>query len=134
MSEPREEDWTFRTLKLYVDTCLDGLKELVTQRFTALALALDVALKAMESKLSLLNEIRGALSDANAKFALKEDVDRRFDEVRSRFEKIDRELAEGRGSKTGLTSGWGYLVGGIGALVGVVGVIVTVINVAGRGG
>lgn len=69
--------------------------------------ALVKAETAIERRLDLLNEFRGALHDQTATMMPRAEIEPRLHLAETRLDK-----AEGRGG--GLNAGWGYLVGVVG--------------------
>jgi hypothetical protein len=105
-----------RVIALQVDKLNAAI--LAVERTAAAALkgnseAVDRASAAVEKRLEGMNEIRKALSDAQATFATRSEADARFNAAAEKTADLSTRLERIEGAGAGRKSDWGYLVGGI---------------------
>ena len=97
------------------------LKERVTNYATFTEKSVDVALKAMEARLTILNELRATVSDWNALFLTKAVFDAHVKQITSDI----AELKEWRANQTGRASQSSFLVA---IAIAILSFIITVVN------
>jgi len=122
------EQWTVETLREHFtslmklesdknDVRFQAMKESTTTALAAAQRAVEKAEGAVEKRLEGMNEFRGSLADQARLLMPRAEADSRIyalgEQLKDLASRIDRQ--EGRGS--GLSAGWGYLVGAV-ALVG----------------
>lgn len=142
MTGPGTPEWTVATLHAHMSMLFDERDKRYAQRFTDLETALRAALAASEKAIGKaeianenrfrgVNEFRQTLSDQAAQFMTRTEAialtERNTERIRDQGvrhqELADRfNRSEGRG--TGITAGWGYLVGAVSLIAIIVGIVV----------
>lgn len=87
------------------------------ERFDAQQEAIRKAEIAVNDRLAIMNEFRGALGDQAATYVTRPELAALRELVRTLEKRAD--VLEGRSG--GLSAGWGYLVGAIGLVVAIIG-------------
>ena len=83
--------------------------------------AVTKAETATERRFEGVNEFRATLSDQAATFISRVE----FEAISERLRELAARLDRFEGRSTGLSAGWGYLIGAVGVLVGLVAVFMT---------
>jgi hypothetical protein len=124
---PVEERWTFETLKRYLETRIDSLKENVALALANSDKAVNKAETAVDRRLESMNELRGALNDQAAKFITRAEY---IVQHQALIEKVDvlaarvNEMADtSKGRSSGLSM-VGAVVGAVIASVAAIGTMV----------
>lgn len=76
-------------LRDYVDSRIDDLKELVTTRFDAIALANQVALTEINRRLEGMNEFRDQLKEERSDYVTREFFDQRLIAIERRIAQFE---------------------------------------------
>ncbi len=109
-------EWTILTLKEYFEKILDERDKAIKSALDAAKEAVLVAERNAEKWRANANEWRGAMTDRELDFVRKSE----FIEYKASTDKataLQKERVDkGEGRSTGLSQGWGFLVGGIGLL------------------
>lgn len=122
----------------YIESRLAGLEQQLNDRFSgmekattaalvaakeAVAAALEAAQKAVQKaeiaadkRFDSVNEFRGTLSDQASKLMPRLEADARLLAIEMRMQELNSRIDRSEGRGSGLSSGWGYLIGGIGLL------------------
>lgn len=108
------------TMRDYVDMKIDSLEKLMLMRFNEFQKAIEKAYLTNEIDKAKMNEIRGALSDANKMFATEESVERIRVDVRDLRSIAD--IAKGKASQGQ------FLVSLIASFIGMIGGVVGIIS------
>jgi hypothetical protein len=142
VTEPAGADWTVATLHVFLMSVLDERDKRYAQRFADLETALRAALAASEKaigkaeiaterRFESVNEFRQTLTDQAAQFmtrtealALTDRNTERIHEQGARQQELADRFNRSEGRGTGITAGWGYLVGAVVLIATVVGVVV----------
>ena len=142
MTGSGEPEWTVATLHALLTTVLEERERRYGQRFTDLETALRAALAASEKaigkaevaterRFESVNEFRQTLSDQARDFmtrteaiALTERNTERIREQADRLQELTNRVNRSEGRGTGITAGWGYLVGGVSLIAIIVGIVV----------
>jgi hypothetical protein len=103
-------------------TLLDSQAEKVALALAAAKEAINKAEAATEKRFQSVNEFRETLSDQAATFVNRDQFEALRDVVATLSARLDR--IEGR--TTGLSAGWGYLLGAVGLAGGVIGIVIAV--------
>jgi hypothetical protein len=115
----KEQDEALKAQQAALLAAIAAQEKMVSIALAAADRAVTKAEIAAEKRFDSVNEFRGQLRDQNATFLTRAEADQRFialsDKVISLTARIDK--AEGLGS--GLSAGWGYLVGAIGMVIAV---------------
>jgi hypothetical protein len=103
-----------------IEEKLDGLAETVALRFFENQRAITKAEDSMTSRLEGMNEFRDQLKDQATKFALRDEVNRRFDEVVEDIKSLELSKAtlEGKASQGAVFIA--YAISAIGIILGIV--------------
>jgi chromosome segregation ATPase len=139
--------WTLDTLYAHLMSVANTRHEQYRERFESQTKAIDAALAAQrtavdaalaaaqratskaedaaEKRFSLLNELRGALSDQAARFITREEVDASIARTTERVQELTDRINKSEGRGAGLNAGWAYLVAAVGLASAVVGIFIT---------
>ena len=125
-----DEIWTLETLRIYMDRVFNERDLRYQQRFQASEDALKEARGALEKRLEGMNEFRSQLSDQAATFVPRREAEQAAGANSEKIAALTTRFDQQQGARVGLSSGWGYLVGGIGIVVGCISAIALIINLA----
>jgi hypothetical protein len=120
------------SLKEHIERILGEMDKRYEQRFAASQKASSDALAATEKaidkqdaasekRFASVNEFRATLSDQAAQLLPRAEAQVEFKALRDRLDAITLRQERSEGKSTGLSAGWGYLVGLIGFLAAVAG-------------
>jgi hypothetical protein len=105
------------------------------QRYQASALALTVALDAINAHLATLNELRKVVEDVLRGCATKAEVQQIFDRLTETINGVAKSVSDVadrvaaiEGRSKGVGASWGVLVGAIGGIAGLVGMVTAIVT------
>ena len=98
-----------------IEEKLDGLADVVSLRFSENQRAITKAEDSMTARLEGMNEFREQLKDQATKFALRDEVNRRFDEVVEDIQNLELSKAtlEGKASQSSVLFAYVLSIGGL---------------------
>jgi len=106
--------WTLEALREHLQALAAAADRRYEQRFDAQEKAVDAALTAANQRLNVMNEFRGALTDQAATFATRIEVDQRLATNDEKLSAVVGRLDRIEGRTSGISSGWGVLLGVVG--------------------
>jgi hypothetical protein len=128
-----ENQWTPELLRQHFNIMLAEIELRHEQRYASQQQAVLAALMAQEKaitkaeiatekRLEALNELRGMVTDAQAMFASRNEMDISIAGLREALVEVKERLAQGAGKGSGYQASWTLLLGVIGMLTGVLGI------------
>lgn len=90
--------------------------------------AVEKAEIAVEKRLEGMNEFRGTLSDQASMLMPRAEAENRLTTLSERVAALSSRIDRGEGKGSGLSAGWGYLVGAVGLLGSVLSVAYAVLK------
>jgi hypothetical protein len=85
--------------------------------------ALQAALISNEKRLDIMNEFRGAMADQVSHFASRVEIESFKEIVNEKLQAIDKRIDLNEGKQSGLSLGWGILIGLTGFVSTIIGII-----------
>lgn len=107
---------------------VDTLKEYVEQRFISQEKAVGIANEASEKRFDAVNEFRGQLGDQVRTFLPRAEYDARHETLENRVSELTDRINRSEGKSSGLSAGWGYLIGAVGLATAIVSIILAFNN------
>jgi hypothetical protein len=121
------EEWNTETLKAHFEAMLVERDKRYDERRANQQREVEVALVAINERLSQLNELRGQSADRDKNMITRVEYDTAHDALVGRVQTCESRLDRQEGRGSGLNAGWGYLVAGISLLVAIISVILVVV-------
>lgn len=90
--------------------------------------AVEKAEIAVEKRLEGMNEFRGTLSDQASMLMPRAEAENRLTTLSERVAALSSRIDRGEGKGSGLSAGWGYLVGAVGLLGSILSVAYAVLK------
>lgn len=106
-----------------IEEKLDGLTETVALRFLENQRAISKAEDSMTTRLEGMNEFREQLREQSTKFALREEVNRRFDEVVEDIKNLELSKATLEGKASQVSVNLAMVFSGTGLILATVSII-----------
>jgi hypothetical protein len=115
MADP-PKGWTLETLFYHFNERIDSAKESAAVALSAAEKAITKSETAADKRFELLNEFRGAMSDASKDNITRAEAEQRFAAITDKIKDLGDRLNRNDGNKQGLLDGWKILAGLIGLL------------------
>jgi len=116
----REIDQRFEGMKEATTTAMAAAEKATAAALNAAQRAVEKAETASERRFDGVNEFRAALSDQQNTLMPRAEAMSRFTAVEEKVTGLSSRIDRGEGRGSGLSAGWGYLVGGALLLIAVI--------------